>query len=111
MAESLPLYAYSTLASQVEAVKREGFAFFPGILSAETVAALRSCMDQRQPLAENYDWDGTPTSCGFLNKAINSAFTRRGAGADAVYSGEPPLWPRPQSGDRVAGDSGAKRYL
>lgn len=76
MAEPLPLHAYSTLARQVEAVKRDGFAYFPGILSAETVAALRACMDQLQPLAENYDWDGTPTSCGFLNKAINSAFNR-----------------------------------
>lgn len=76
MACPLPLQFHPTLAGQVDAVKRDGFAFFPGILSAETVASLRDCMDRLQPIAENYDWDDAPETKGFLNRAINSAFNR-----------------------------------
>lgn len=76
MTDALTLHSYSTLDSQVEAIKRDGFAFFPGILRAETIVALRDCMDRLQPIAENYDWNGTPENTGFLNKAINSTFNR-----------------------------------
>lgn len=76
MANPLAIHAYSTLDAQVEAVKREGFAFFPGALSTEAITSLRAGMDRLLPIAENYDWDGTPESAGFLNKAINNAFNR-----------------------------------
>ena len=40
MAKALSLVAYNGLESQVDALERDGYVYFPGVLDAEEVAEL-----------------------------------------------------------------------
>ncbi|MCZ6677527.1 MAG: phytanoyl-CoA dioxygenase family protein [Candidatus Poribacteria bacterium] len=77
MAEALSLVAYSDLESQVEALERDGYVYFPNVLNAEEVAELRATMDRLEPIEESLDRHSTPENGGsFLNKVINNSFNR-----------------------------------
>ena len=76
MADSLPLIAQPDLASRVEAVERDGYAYFPAHISAEEVAELRQTMDWLETLEASFDRNQTVESGGFINKSVNNAFNR-----------------------------------
>ena len=46
MAEALELTAYPDLESRVEAIERDGYVYYPGVLDAEEVAELRAAMNE-----------------------------------------------------------------
>jgi hypothetical protein len=76
MANSLPLVAYPDLAQQIEALKRDGFVYLPGVFTADEISALRNSMDRLEAIPESYDRHQTPEEGGFLNKSINNVFNR-----------------------------------
>ena len=77
MAKALSLVAYNDLESQVEALERDGYVYFPGVLDAEEVAQLQTTMDRLQAIPECLDTHQTPQNGGkFLNKIINNSFNR-----------------------------------
>ena len=77
MAKVLSLVAYNDLESQVEALEKDGYVYFPGVLDAEEVAQLRATMDRLQAIPECMDTHQTPENGGkFLNKIINNSFNR-----------------------------------
>ena len=44
MAKALSLVAHDDLESQVEALERDGYVYFPGVLDADEIAVLRTTM-------------------------------------------------------------------
>jgi len=76
VAEGLILAARESLERRVEALEQEGYVFFPGALSGEEVAELRSAMDRLEARPEEYDRHTDPETHGFLNKSINNVFNR-----------------------------------
>ena len=56
MAKALSLVAYNDLESQVEALERDGYVYFPGVLDAEEVAELRATMDRLETIPECYGY-------------------------------------------------------
>ena len=77
MAKALSLVAHNDLESQVEALERDGYVYFPGVLNAEEVAELRATMDRLETIPECLDRHQTPQNGGkFLNKIINNSFNR-----------------------------------
>ena len=76
MAEALPLVPYSDLESQVEALERDGYVYFPGVINAEEIAEMRAAMDRLDAKKESFDRHSTPENGDFLNKHINNAFNR-----------------------------------
>ena len=46
MAKALPLVAYTDLESQVEALERDGYAYFPAVINSEEISELRAVMDR-----------------------------------------------------------------
>ena len=77
MAKALPLIAYSDLESQVEALERDGYAYFPAVINSEEIAELRAVMDRLEALEESFDRHNSPQNgSGFLNKIINNSFNR-----------------------------------
>lgn len=76
MAEALPLTAYSDLESRVEAIERDGYVYFPGVLDAEEIARLRETMDGLTAIEASFDKHTDPEDHGFLNKHVNNAFNR-----------------------------------
>ena len=44
MAKALLLVAHNDLESQVEALERDGYVYFPGVLDADEIAELRATM-------------------------------------------------------------------
>ncbi len=82
MANPLELIAYPDLASRVEAIERDGFAYFPHYLSPEEVAELRDCMDRTEIKPESFDRLTTDKGLtrgeggSFYEKVINNAFNR-----------------------------------
>ena len=81
MSKALSLVAYNDLESQVEALERDGYVYFPNVLNAEEIAELRAMMDRLETIPECLDRHQTPENGGgFLNKIINNSFNR-----DSLY--------------------------
>ena len=77
MAKELSLVAYTDLESQVEALERDGYVYFPRVLDAEEVAVLRAAMDRLEAIPESHDRDETPQNGdAFLHKLISNSFNR-----------------------------------
>ena len=77
MTKALPLVAYTDLASQVEALERDGYVYYPSTINADEVAKLKATMDRLEAIDENFDRHDEPqNSGGFLNKIINNSFNR-----------------------------------
>ena len=77
MAKALSLVAHNDLESQVEALERDGYVYFPSVLNAEEVAELRATMDRLETIPECLDTHQNPENGGkFLNKIINNSFNR-----------------------------------
>ena len=87
MAKALSLIAYNDLESQVEALERDGYVYFPNVLNAEEVAELRATMDRLETIPECLDRHQTPQNGGgFLNKIINNSFNRDPLYLDSLTS-------------------------
>ncbi len=77
MAKELSLVAYNDLESQVEALERDGYVYFPNVLNKDEITILRETMDRLETISECYDKHQTPDNGGgFLNKIINNSFNR-----------------------------------
>ena len=76
MAETLNLVHYPGLESQIKAIERDGFVYFPNHLNAEEVAELRACMDRTEPVEASFDKLRSAEEGGFYEKTINNAFNR-----------------------------------
>lgn len=76
MAKALELIHYPDLSSQLEAIERDGFVYFPSYLSLDEVAELRDCMDQTEINQASFDHLNSPDSSRFYEKVINNAFNR-----------------------------------
>lgn len=74
MADVLALTAQPDLAARVRSMERDGYAYFPGVMSAAEVAELRAVFDRLTPIEESFDRYTTPETGGFLNKHVNNAF-------------------------------------
>ena len=76
MATALPLVARDDMADYVRAMEEDGYAYFPGVLDTDEIAALREAMDKLTAIEESYDRHTDPAQHGFMNKSINNAFNR-----------------------------------
>ena len=76
MADCLDLVARKTLEQRIEALKGDGYVYFPEALSAEEVGALRNAMDRLEACPDEFDRHTDPSSRGYLNKSINNVFNR-----------------------------------
>ena len=77
MAKALSLVAYGDLESQVEALERDGYVYFPSVLNADEIAELRATMDRLEAIPESHDRDETPQNGdAFLHKLISNSFNR-----------------------------------
>jgi ectoine hydroxylase-related dioxygenase (phytanoyl-CoA dioxygenase family) len=80
----LPLIELSGLENQIEALEREGYVYFPGVLKPDEISELRDCMDSTPPIEEHFDSYSTPDKVGsggfqgggFFLKHIKCAFNR-----------------------------------
>ena len=71
MAKALSLIAYNDLESQVEALERDGYVYFPGVLDADEIAELRVTIDGRRKKGSMEDAIPIPhTSDLLLNNLI-----------------------------------------
>ena len=69
MAKALSLVAYNDLESQVEALERDGYVYFPRVLDTDEIAELRATMERLQAIRESHDRDETPQNGDkFLHK-------------------------------------------
>ena len=78
MTKSLELVHYPDLQSQVEAIERDGFAYFPDYLNSDEVAELRACMDRTEINEASFDRQRSPEKGGFYEKVVNNATDARG---------------------------------
>ena len=76
MTTALPLVPRADLKGYVQAMEEDGFAYFPGVLKASEISALREAMDKLTALEESFDRHLNPAEHGFLNKTVNNAFNR-----------------------------------
>ena len=77
MAKALSLVAYNDLESQVEALERDGYVYFPRVLDTDEIAELRATMERLQAIPESHDRDETPQNGDkFLHKLISNSFNR-----------------------------------
>ena len=76
MSEPLPLVVYDALEDQVVALERDGYVFFPHMLSKEEIRTLRGSMGRLEADAAQYDRHTDPDEHGFMNKSINNVFNR-----------------------------------
>ena len=74
MVQEAPLVAYPDLGSQVEALRRDGYVYFPGVLDDTEIADLRAAMDRLEAREESFDRDGSEN--GYQEKHIKCAFNR-----------------------------------
>ena len=73
---ALPLVVYDKLEQQIEAMEREGFVYFPNILSPNEVDELRRLSIELEPSADALDTDLTLENDGHFQRCINAAFNR-----------------------------------
>ena len=71
MAEALQLVLQPDLASRVTAIQRDGFVYFPGVISLAEVAELRSVMDRLEEIPEYFD-----VARESWSRSFNNAFNR-----------------------------------
>lgn len=76
MRKPLSLIPQPDLESRVAAVVNDGYVYFPGVVDAAQIAALREAMDELTALTENYDRDWRPPQHSYVNKSINNVFNR-----------------------------------
>ena len=76
MTTALPLVPRTNLEGYVQAMEEDGFAYFPGVLKASEISALREAMDKLTALEKSFDRHPDPAKHGFLNKTVNNAFNR-----------------------------------
>ena len=77
MAKALSLVAHKDLESQVEALERDGYVYFPGVLDADEIAELRATMDRLEAIPASHDRDETlENGDTFLHKLISNSFNR-----------------------------------
>lgn len=77
MASALPLVAYDDLNSQVEALERDGYVYFPSVLNTEQVADLRTTMNRLEAIPASFDRVRTvENGDAFYEKVINNSFNR-----------------------------------
>ena len=75
MAKALSLVAYNDLESQVEALERDGYVYFPNVLDTDEIAELRATMERLQAIPESHDRDETlQNGDKFLHKLISNSF-------------------------------------
>ena len=74
MVEALELKTQPDLASRVQGIEEDGYAYFPGAMSADQVAELREVMAHLTPIEASFNRYSTPDNGGFLNKHINNVF-------------------------------------
>ena len=76
MSRALSLFVYDNLEQQTEAMERDGFVYFPQILTSDEVAELRQLSVQLEPSTEALDTDLTLEKDGHFERCINAAFNR-----------------------------------
>ena len=77
MAKALSLVAHDDLESQVEALERDGYVYFPSVLDADAIAELRATMDRLEAIPASHDRDETlENGDAFLHKLISNSFNR-----------------------------------
>ncbi len=76
MTTALPLVAYPNLEEQVEAMERDGYVYFPNVLSVDEIAELRDLSERLEPLAEAFDINLLPEKDGHFQRCINAVFNR-----------------------------------
>ena len=77
MVKALSLVAYNDLESQVEALERDGYVYFPNVLDADEIAELRATMDRLPAIPESHDRDETlEKGDAFRHKLISNSFNR-----------------------------------
>ena len=77
MAKVLSLVAHNDLESQVEALERDGYVYFPSVLDADEIAELRATMDRLPAIPASHDRDETlENGDAFLHKLISNSFNR-----------------------------------
>lgn len=74
--DSLPLIHHARVERQAQAMKEDGFAYFPGILANEEIAELRDLMDRLDPVEEYFDSQRVKGEGEFPTKVLNNAFNR-----------------------------------
>ena len=74
MVQEAPLVTYPDLGSQVEALRRDGYVYFPGVLDDTEIAYLRAAMDRLEAREESFDRDGSEN--GYQEKHIKCAFNQ-----------------------------------
>ena len=74
MVAPLSLVVYPDLARHVEALERDGYAYFPRVLDLGAVDELRETMDRLEPVEAGFDCNSHDD--GFFEKIINNAFNR-----------------------------------
>ena len=74
--EPLPLVHYQGVDRQAQAMREDGFAYFPGILSADEVTELRALMDRLPPVEDYFDSERRAGEGDFPTKVLNNAFNR-----------------------------------
>ncbi|MCE2450126.1 MAG: hypothetical protein J4F35_17650 [Candidatus Latescibacteria bacterium] len=62
MTTALPLVARPDLEGYVQAMKEDGYAYFPQVLNEKEIAELRQAMDELTALEESYDRHTDPAS-------------------------------------------------
>lgn len=72
----LPLIAYDNLKEQVSALERDGYVYYPAVLSDTEIKTLRKAMDSLDADPAQYDRHQGPPEHKFLNKSINNVFNR-----------------------------------
>ncbi len=75
-ATALPLHPQADVEAYAHALRADGYAYFPAVLGADEVAAMRRAMDALTANPESYDQHTLPTEGTFLDKSINNAFNR-----------------------------------
>lgn len=68
MIESIPLIEYRDLESQVKAMERDGYAYFPSVLNAEEIVELKAGLDTLEPIEENLDYYSTTEKVVYGNR-------------------------------------------
>ena len=66
MAKALPLVAYEDLDSQVEALERDGYVYFPSVLDTDGVAQLRATMERLDKFFSLKGLGETTSLCGSM---------------------------------------------
>ena len=76
MTTALPLVAYPNLEEQVEAMERDGYVYFPNVLSDDEIAELSDLSERLEPSAEAFDINLIPEKDGHFQRCINAVFNR-----------------------------------